>query len=137
MRTCVFCKKELVTRHQKKFCSSKCQQNLRHKNYIYKWKKNKIDGNRGIVTRTTSPHLKRYLVDKHGEKCSKCGWNKRNSITGRVPIELDHIDGNGENNKENNLRLLCPNCHSLTPHFRNLNRGNGRKWRKDKYIKHK
>jgi 5-methylcytosine-specific restriction endonuclease McrA len=42
-------------------------------------------------------------------------------------------DGNSENNLEENLRLLCPNCHSLSPNFRNLNKGYGRKWRVNKY----
>lgn len=59
----------------------------------------------------------------------QCGWNQRHSITHRIPLEIDHIDGNANNNNEDNLRLLCPNCHSLTPHFRNLNRGHGRAWR--------
>lgn len=66
---------------------------------------------------------------KIGEKCSMCGWNKRHPITHKVPLEIDHIDGNADNNKETNIRLICPNCHALTPHFRNLNRGRGRKWR--------
>jgi predicted HNH restriction endonuclease len=39
---------------------------------------------------------------------------------------VEHIDGNYENDREKNLTLLCPNCHSLTPTFRALNRGNGR-----------
>ncbi|MEN9582255.1 MAG: hypothetical protein RL641_209 [Candidatus Parcubacteria bacterium] len=39
----------------------------------------------------------------------------------------DHIDGNWRNNIEENLRLLCPNCDSLTPTFSAFNRGNGRK----------
>ena len=56
-------------------------------------------------------------------------------MTGHVPLEIDHIDGDAENNIETNLRVLCPNCHSLTPHFRNLNKGKGRKWRMKKYIK--
>ncbi len=41
----------------------------------------------------------------------------------------DHIDGNWRNNIENNLRLICPNCDSLTHTYAGLNRGNGRKGR--------
>jgi hypothetical protein len=37
------------------------------------------------------------------------------------------------NNKEENLILLCPNCHSLTSTFGSLNIGNGRKYRRIKY----
>jgi len=73
--------------------------------------------------------LRRYLVWKIGEKCSHCGWCERHPKTGRVPVEVEHIDGNWKNNAAENLTLLCPNCHSLTPTFRGLNRGRGREKR--------
>ncbi len=47
---------------------------------------------------------------------------------------MNHIDGNSENNKEKNLELLCPNCHSLTPNFKGLNKGNGRHSRMLRYA---
>lgn len=56
-------------------------------------------------------------------------------MTGNVPLEIDHVDGDASNNLESNIRLLCPNCHALTSNFKNLNRGRGRKWRREKYIK--
>ena len=42
-----------------------------------------------------------------------------------IPLEVKHIDGNYLNNSEENLMLLCPNCHSLTSTYKgaNLNRG--------------
>jgi hypothetical protein len=64
-----------------------------------------------------------------------CGWNQKHTITGVVPLEIDHLNGDAEDNREENLRLICPNCHSLSSNFRNLNKGKGRAWRNLKYIK--
>jgi hypothetical protein len=41
----------------------------------------------------------------------------------QIPIELDHIDGNPENNSKENLRLICPNCHAQTPNYKGRNIG--------------
>lgn len=103
-----------------------------HKLFIEKWKKGNI-----VITKNISGYLRRYIIYKTGEKCSLCGWKKRHSVTGKVPLEIDHIDGNADNNLESNIRLICPNCHALTPHFRNLNKGKGRKWRTDMIRKNK
>ena len=63
-----------------------------------------------------------------------CGWNERSCVTKKVPLEIDHIDGDSQNNLEINLRIICPNCHALTSNFKNLNRGKGRSWRKNKNL---
>lgn len=113
---CLNCNKEL--NKQKKFCSCKCQaQNKR--NLVFK----KIENGTHMCVDNYS--LRNYLIEKHGAKCMKCGWMEVNTVSGLVPIQLDHIDGNSDNNKLDNLRLLCPNCHSLTPTFGRLNK-NGR-----------
>lgn len=63
------------------------------------------------------------------DKCSICGWNKKLESTRFTPCELDHIDGNPHNHFITNLRLLCPNCHSLTHTYRKRKRVAG-----DNYI---
>lgn len=77
-----------------------------------------------------STWLRKYIIEKFNNKCSLCGWSEINKSTGKVPVQIDHIDGNYKNNSEENLRLLCPNCHSLTPTYGALNKGRGREKRK-------
>ncbi|MGH7716001.1 MAG: HNH endonuclease signature motif containing protein [Vulcanimicrobiaceae bacterium] len=63
------------------------------------------------------------------EACSRCGWAERHPTTGRIPVEVEHIDGDWRNNRPANLTLLCPSCHALTPTYRALNWGRGRQTR--------
>ena len=60
--------------------------------------------------------IKKWLKEERGHKCEECGveeWNGK-----RLPMEVDHIDGNTKNNDLTNLKVLCPNCHSQTPTWR-------------------
>ena len=121
---CLNCGKELPNT-AKKYCSISCQHDYEYKQWIEGWKQgtnNAIKGNWGQL----SNHLRRYIFEKFGNKCCKCGWGETNLYTGTIPLEIDHIDGNYENNSEENLQLLCPNCHSLTETYRGANRGKGR-----------
>ena len=59
--------------------------------------------------------LKRRLI-KNGymlEKCNECGFEERRLTDHKVPIVLDHMDGDRTNHKYDNLRMLCLNCSFL------------------------
>lgn len=108
-----------------RYCSNSCQREYQFRLCIQRWKSGEESGlqNIGIVTNP----IKRYLREKFGNKCVLCGWSQINAKTGKVPLVADHIDGNWRNNIEDNLRLVCPNCDSLSPTYSALNKGNGRK----------
>ncbi|TAL50743.1 HNH endonuclease [Patescibacteria group bacterium] len=57
-------------------------------------------------------------------RCEECGWAKK-SEDGRIPLELDHVNGDKHDNRLVNLRILCPNCHSLKPTHRGRNKRRG------------
>ena len=78
-----------------------------------------------ILTRNShfqSYKLKKRLFDEEikKRKCEKCNWAEK-SKDGRIPLELDHINGDRYDNRLSNLQVLCPNCHSLQPTHRGRN----------------
>jgi hypothetical protein len=132
MKVCKNCNKPLRDGiYGRQYCDVRCSLNARYKTFVGRWLKGLESGIRGKTA--TSSHIKRYLIETRGNKCERCGWNKVNPTTGRIPIELEHVDGVWNNNEIQNLVLLCPNCHSLTPTYRSLNSGKGRTNRK--YLK--
>ena len=123
---CRNCNKEI--KNKNKYCSVKCQKEYEYMNFIKKWKEGETSGMRGEYQ--LSMHIKTYLLEKYNNQCARCGWGETNQYTGKIPLEIEHIDGNYKNNKEENLIVLCPNCHSLTSTFKGANYNHGRKTRK-------
>jgi len=63
--------------------------------------------------------LKKRILHESDYKCECCGisdWQGK-----PITLEMDHVDGDPNNNRRENLRILCPNCHSQTHTFRAKN----------------
>lgn len=122
---CLNCGKTIKL--NRKFCDTKCQQEYIFKEYIKSWKEGKVNGLSGEYS--LSKRIRRFLFEKNNYRCEKCGWGEKNIYTNTLPLEIHHIDGDYTNNKEENLQVLCPNCHSLTETHKSHNK-KGRKGRK-------
>lgn len=117
---CIYCNKTFIKYPNSKhlYCSMKCAGAHRRQKYIEAWKLGNITG---TASYTCSEFVRNYLLQKHNYRCEKCGWGEINQFTKKVPLQIHHIDGNSENNTEDNLQVLCPNCHSLTENFGSRN----------------
>lgn len=132
MNVCPTCGKEFRPYYKgHRYCSKECSRKGYSKEKIEKWKSGEEDG---TVSFTCSRAIRRYLMDKYNNTCQMCGWGRKNEYTDMVPLQVHHIDGNSLNNKEENLQLLCPNCHSLTENFGSRNK-NATKGRSEYYGK--
>ena len=120
-KICQHCNKEYQSANPK-FCSHKCATDNVAKKSMEQY----------ITTWTAAPQSslpKKHIIATKGYKCEVCGisdWQGK-----PISLQLDHIDGNADNNHEDNLRLLCPNCHSQTDTFGAKNKGNGRLYRRE------
>ena len=123
-KNCIHCS-NILGKSSIKFCSIKCQREYEYSQRVSMW----INGNYSTKSRN---FFRRYLTETQGYKCSCCQiseWNGKSIV-----LEIDHIDGNSENNKPENLRFICPNCHSQTETYKARNIGKGRHYRRERYA---
>jgi 5-methylcytosine-specific restriction endonuclease McrA len=96
------------------FCCLPCQA---------QWRK-KSTRARFVLGSVTDRGTIRKILHEQNPSCFECGIQTWQGKT--ISLEVDHIDGDASNNLPNNLRLLCPNCHSVTPTWKARNKGSGR-----------
>ena len=73
-------------------------------------------GKRHVIRPRSLQQLKKWLIQDRGHKCESCQLSEW--LTQPITLEMEHINGDTQDNSDNNLRLLCPNCHSQTKTWR-------------------
>lgn len=122
---CIVCGNK-VRNSYKKYCSTICSDNHLLETQLEKF------NNGEIPSQGTT---KKYLIIQNGHKCSICGLEEW--CGQKIPLVMDHIDGNAENNLPVNLRLVCGNCDMQLPTYKSKNKGNGRAYRRQRYAEGK
>jgi len=123
---CLECGKPVKTYHQK-FCSQDCSQKAR-------WKKTKkrIEKDGGWSPRLFGNGTpRRYLLETKGHICWIC--ENKEWMEKPIPLVVDHVNGNSEDWRIVNLRLVCGNCDMQLPTYKGRNSGKGRHYRKIRY----
>jgi hypothetical protein len=117
---CKNCGKEFIVNQKDKrqYCSCKCD--IEYKN---KKRFEKITNDGGLKTENRQIS-KKYLIKKNGNKCEICGITEW--LGKPIMLILDHIDGNSNNNKIENWRLICSNCDATLPTYKSKNKKSGR-----------
>ena len=82
-----------------KYCSNKCQGEYQLKA-------------RFIIGTKWKQSMGNYLKRIRGNKCEVCGITEHNGKP--IVFQIDHMNGNREDNRYENLQIICPNCHTQT-----------------------
>ena len=127
-KKCLSCRSYFKSR-KAIYCSNECYSRYKVEKSFSKLISNKNRKDNSPII------IKKYLLETEGNRCSICKGTKWNGKA--MPLVLDHKNGNPEDNRLKNLRLVCGNCDMQLPTYKSKNRGNGRSYRRERYAQGK
>lgn len=140
-----------------KFCSRKCMSSgfkkmelfskMGKQNFIHLKSKESIEKMRNSLLKTHKERrdylyktinfedlpknlIRKILFEENGKKCSECNYDFVDE-NGMGPYEIHHIDGNRNNWKRENVRIVCLNCHWKTSNYKFKGRKHSEKSKKN------
>ena len=105
--------KRIASEHNIPVINQQSKENRAYSDFSNIFVENGMHGN-SVINRI----IKDYDIIPH-DKCWLCGLSEW--INGKLILEIDHINGISNDHRVENLRFLCPNCHSQTETFRSKN----------------
>lgn len=128
---CEYCGKEyyIYKSHRGHYCSKECAVLGEKSKIINDWKNGRIDGYSPANLKINKT-IREYILKERGMKCEVCGFSGVNPYTGRTILQIHHKNGDATDTREENLQVLCPNCHAMTENFGSRNKGCTRKYRR-------
>lgn len=129
MFTCLGCDGEFRGPSWRSYCSNACQFLARQAVLVEAW----LSTGQANIAGNRTHYVRRYLLAQQEHRCALCAsqqyWQGEPLV-----FVLDHIDGDAENNRRENLRMVCPHCDSQLPTYKSRNRGKGRHARRQRYA---
>lgn len=126
---CLNCNKDIGHKYRNKYCNVSCQQQFQNK-IKYKLYLDNPDLYYGKMH--ISKWLKPFIMKEQNNKCAICKCIPIHNNKKLIFI-LDHIDGNANNNKRSNLRIVCPNCDTQLPTYKSKNKNSARHYYRYRY----
>lgn len=128
-RECLNCRSRVS--YPKKYCDKMCEVSHRSRQIVLDW----LSTGEGNIKNKS---IKNYILKEQQGVCAMEGCFVSAKWNGKPLVFVqDHINGNSDDNRRENIRMICSNCDSQLDTYKSKNKGNGRHYRRTRYAEGK